>query len=411
MLKNYPRVLLLGHSFNNYTGMGITLTNLFAEWPKENIAVWADDVDPVLCDIIRPCVIYIGQKDPKRGSIKCEHISLKNKCRLFLSRQYHKFGFHELKADSFISEQKIQDARNFDPEIVFCALGSDVAMKRCEKIMDGLPHAKLVLYIVDDWVNTKINTRYFSSFWRKKYDKDFRHILERAGGLLSICQYMTDEYKKQYGKLFFPFHNPVNLEEWKSIETMPKYPDGTISIVYVGKINTDTAPCLLDMMEVVQELNKQSDIFLFDIYSPDYYKSSYLFNNKHGVHVFPPVKHEDIPNLIKSYSALFLPLGFSKQSRAYVRLSMPTKLTEYLASGKPTIVYCPKEIALSKYLSDKDCALICTDNNMTCLKEVVANLQDKNTYNHLVDNSLSLAAQHDVNAVRECFRKRLCSFL
>ena len=60
-MKQYPRVLLFGHCFNNYTGMGITLTNLFADWPKNNIAVWADGVEPELCNIIRPCRVYIGR--------------------------------------------------------------------------------------------------------------------------------------------------------------------------------------------------------------------------------------------------------------------------------------------------------------------------------------------------------------
>lgn len=411
-MTEYPKILLLGHSFNNYSGMGITLTNLFAEWPKERIAVWADGVDPKLCDIIRPCAEYIGEK---RNSEKLNDVlkknSFKSKCRAILRNQYHRIGIHELRKDTFISERKLQVAKEFNPDIVFCALGSDIAMRRCETVKDSFPQAKLVLYIVDDWVNTKVNTRYFSSYWKHKYDKDFRHIIERADGLLSICQYMTDEYKKQYGKIFYPFHNPVNLAEWNSLKVVPKYNNDKISILYVGKINNDTLPCLLNMGKVVEELNKQGSSFVFDIYSPDYKEKGYLFESKRNIHAFPPVDHEKILHIMKSYSALFLPLGFSVQSRKYVRLSMPTKLTEYLASGKPTIVYCPKEIALAKYLSDKNCSVMCTDSNIDCLKNVVSKLQDKDIYNHLVDNSLSLAAQHDVSVVRERFRKTLCSFL
>ena len=35
----YPRVLIFGQPFNDFSGGGITLTNLFKGWPKSKIAV------------------------------------------------------------------------------------------------------------------------------------------------------------------------------------------------------------------------------------------------------------------------------------------------------------------------------------------------------------------------------------
>lgn len=412
-MKKYPRVLLFGHSFNNYTGMGITLANLFADWPKGSIAVWADGVDPELCNIIRPCSIYIGKRNESFKPVMEKKVpGLKDKIREIIRKQYYRMGIQELREDTHISKKDLALAKKFNPEIIFCALGNDAAMKRCENLMDEFPNSKLVLYIVDDWVNTKINSRYFASFWRHKYNRDFRHIINRATGLLSICQYMTDEYKRIYGKVFYPFHNPVNISEWQSINVLPKYGNDKTAILYVGKINDDTTSCLLDMCKAIEELNLIRDnSFVFDIYSPDYSRKAFLFEGKAGIHVFPSIAHEDIPRVMRSYSALFLPLGFSMQSRRYVRLSMPTKLTEYLASGKPIILYCPKEIALAKYLADKDCAVMCTDNDISKLKNTVVNLQDTEIYNQLVKNSLNLAAQHDIHSVRECFRETLCGFL
>lgn len=410
-MNNYPRVLLFGHSFNNYTGMGITLTNLFSTWPKDKLAVWADDVNPKLCDMIRPCAIYIGRTKAYSSSVIVKkELSIKDKLRDLFKKEYYKIGLHELRANISISESNLLLAREFNPDIVFCALGDDTAMKRCEDLMDKLANARLVLYIVDDWVNTKINNRYFASLWRNKYNKDFRHIINRASGLLSICQYMTDEYKRIYSKNFYPFHNPVDLEKWQILKVKPKYEGDRISILYVGKINSDTIPCLLDMSKIVEKLNEEGIEFIFDIYSPDYNSKAYLFDGLKNVNAFPPVAHEEVPKIMKSYSSLFLPLGFSKQSRTYVRLSMPTKLTEYLASGRPVILYCPKEIALAKYLEDKKCAIMCTNNDVNQLKAAVLKLQDKGFYNELIKNSLNLAKQHDIHIVCERFREIMCDF-
>ena len=38
-MNNFPKILIFGQPFNNYSGGGITLTNLFKGWPKDRIAV------------------------------------------------------------------------------------------------------------------------------------------------------------------------------------------------------------------------------------------------------------------------------------------------------------------------------------------------------------------------------------
>ena len=411
-MKKYPKILLFGHSFNNKTGMGITLTNLFADWPKENIAIWSSDIDSELCDTIRPCSAYIGVvKSSLVHSCRLKkNVTLWDRCRNVFRKYYYKTGIPELLIDTSISSDHLNDAVVFNPDIIFCALGDLAAMKRCNNLVDKFPNAKLVLYIVDDWVNTKINTRYFAYFWKKKYDTEYRRILNRASGLLSICQYMSEEYYRIYDKTFYPFHNPVDLDAWQAQDVQSKYNENTISILYVGKINADTMPCLKNMCQVIEELNDLDNTFVFDIYSPDYSDKAYLFTGKKNINVFPAVGHESIPSIMKSYNALFLPLGFSKQSRSYVRLSMPTKLTEYLASGRPIVLYCPEEIALTKYLRDKDCSIMCTDEDTAALKTSILRLTDKTHCNHLVKNAVSLAGEHDIHVVRERFRETLCMF-
>lgn len=409
--KKYPKILLLGHSFNNFSGMGVTLTNLFAEWPKENIAVCASSIDIDLCEEIRPCAKYIGKSTDSRNVLyQKKEPKLKDSFRKYLRKIYYKFGLHEICVSKTISDSDYKQIVEYNPEIVFCALGSYVAMKRCENLINLLPDSKLVLYIVDDWVNTKVSSRYFSPIWKHIYDKKFRQLLDRASGQLSICQYMSDEYLKQYGKVFIPFHNPVDLTKWEEICPVAKYSADIISIAYMGKINEDTYPCLMNLSNVVQDLNSKGFNYVLDIYSPDYSSKAYLFDCYVGTTIYPPIPHKDVGKVFKSYTALFLPLGFSKQSRTYVRLSMPTKLSEYLASCRPILLNCPKEIALSKYLSDKKCAILCVDDSLESLRNATLQLNDKENYKELIYNSHKLACVHDIRVVREQFRGTLSKF-
>lgn len=105
MIK-YPRILIFGHSFNNYTGMGITLTNLFADWPKGNIAVWANGLEPSLCDSIRPCIKYIGNIKHSTSNFPIQRkYTLKNKCKDFFRNQYLKTGLQDFKTDKYITSE------------------------------------------------------------------------------------------------------------------------------------------------------------------------------------------------------------------------------------------------------------------------------------------------------------------
>jgi len=410
MIPNYPKVLLFGNSFDNQTGMGITLTNLFAEWPAENIAVMAYNYDKELCDRIRPCGLYLGNH--KVAIIKkTNKQSLKSKIINIVRNEYIKLGIEVLRNKTHFCDNDLQLIEQFKPEIIFTALGSVQAMKSTMKLVHHFPKAKLVLYIVDDWVNTRCKEKYFSSFWLKKYDSLFRGLLSMSSGNLSICQTMTDAYRKRYGVEFIPFHNPVDLQFWNQIKNTHKYPNKCNSIVYLGKINNDTTPCLLDLAKIVNKLNEQGHNYVFDVYSPDSICNTRLFEGYFGCSIMHGVGHEEVPQLMKSYDSLFLPLGFSKSSRRYVRLSMPTKLTEYLASGRPTILYCPAEIALAKYVIENNCSIVCTEHNLSSLEKAVLQLRDSETCSAIVQRAMEVASEHDCDIVRKKFINQMIKFI
>ena len=56
--------------------------------------------------------------------------------------------------------------------------------------------------------------------------------------------------------------------------------------------------------------------------------------------------HSDCLNAMKAADLLYLPLAFCKRSSRISLYSMPTKLPEYLASGKQVFFHAPKESAL-----------------------------------------------------------------
>lgn len=409
----FPKVLLLGESFNDYSGMGITLTNLFHNWPKENIAVASYNLDVGLCEKIRPCAQYVSFGGATLSQLPTTRQShrkkgLKYVLRACFGRLYSKLGMSDLRHIP-ITSSLLGCIESFRPDIILSALGSLDRIKFCEEVMRYAPDAKLALYIVDDWPNTKFNGRFCQWWWRKKYDVAYRRILAKADVCMSICQSMSDAYMTQYGVLFYPFHNPVEVAKWDAIEKKNKYDKDIFSVLYVGKINRDTQQPLIDLCEAVTELNKNGDKVVFDVFSPNHKHDIDLSKYK-GCNIYSKVPNAEIPKLMKSYDALFLTLGFSEISRKYVRLSMPTKLTEYLVSGVPILLYCPEEIALSKYVSEYRAAVVCNQPDRVLLQQALLNIIHHNEYSEgVVSSARELSLQHDVQIVRERFRKTLSS--
>ena len=409
----YPKVLLLGEPFNDYSGMGITLTNLFHDWPKENIAVASYNLDVSLCEKIIPCAQYVplggasfSQSFATRRSYRRK--GLKSTLRACLGRLYSKLGLSDLRHIP-VTSSLLDCIESFCPDIILSALGSLDRIRFCEEVLQYAPDSKLALYVVDDWPNTKFNGRFCQWWWRKKYDVAYKRILAKADVCMSICQYMSDAYMVQYGVQFYPFHNPVEVAKWDAIEKMRKYEEGVFSVLYVGKINRDTQQPLKDLCDAVTELNRNGEKVIFDVYSPNVKHDIDLSKYK-GCNIFSQVPNAEIPKLMKSYDALFLTLGFSEISRKYVRLSMPTKLTEYLVSGIPILLYCPEEIALSKYVSEYGAAVVCNQPDKRVLQQSLLNMIHSDEYNDcIVSRARDLSLRHDVQIVRERFRKTLSS--
>ena len=409
-MKNqyFPKILIIGHSFNEKNGLGITLTNLFKEWPKNKIAVISDDIDLNFCENNRPCFSYVNVNNIdfiKNSNTNFKKIII-NKLKKILRPIYYKFGFEEFNFNDKINEQIKKTIDVFEPDFYFTCLGSLNSIKFINRLL-VYKEKKLVIYIVDDWPNTKFENRVFRNYWKKRYNLQFKELLSKTTIRFSICQSMTDSYWVKYGYYFIPFHNPIDILKWNSINYKSKYENGITSILYIGKINRETKKCILDMCKVVSLLSKNAKMqIIFDIYTPDYERYKKKFEKFSYCKLYKSVSQELVPYLLRSYSILFLPIDFSPISVRYARLSMPTKLTEYLISGIPIFLYCSKELALFEYLSKNQCAYFCSKSGIKAMQTSLFKLIiDEKKQKEITKNSLHLAKIHDISIIRENFRK------
>lgn len=385
MKLEYPKVLIFGQPFNNFSGGGITLTNLFKGWPKEKIAVTylGHGLVSVTSDV---CETYyqLGEKEHfwkfpfsliqkkfRSGLKKIENkeelstgISKKGLRYFIVNKIFYPalewFGvFHcvskiELSTDfkTWLSE--------FKPDILYIQVTTRETLLFASNLIDYLK-VPSAIHNMDDWPSTISRRGLLRKYWKKKIDKEFKGLLNRIDLFLSISDAMSSEYKIRYGKEFIPFHNPIDTSKFSGFGKRVFAKGNVLRILYLGRIGMANKESLYVFAKAVSKCTRENPMICFDIITPDMDSpDSRMIKNLRNIWMSPPVKHEEVPNLMADSDLLLLPLDFNKTGLNYAQYSIPTKASEYMMSGTPILVFAPPETAISKFCAINDCAYCLT---------------------------------------------------
>ena len=427
--KDYPKVLLLFNTIGDKNGTEITLKNLFKDWPKEKIAISSmknidDEVKERIgrfyhlsrkeINVIWPLNYFIkvenskssnhsNDKDEKSSLIK---IGLIRKVyTLLVKKLLFKTGIYYIKFHYKVSRDFEKWLFDYHPDIIYTTFLGDVSSMRFALSLKKLIGCKLAIHIMDDWINTFPNSTIFPFFWKKKYDDMFLEVLNNSEVKFSISKKMSKEYYNRYKISFIPFHNPVVIEDWKSLKNNV---DNNV-FTYVGKINDDTIDVLTDFSNAIEKISISNNLF-FNIYSLDNnVKFEKILRRNLKTKIFKKVSHKEIPQILMNSYGLFLPLSFGKSNRKYTKYSMPTKVSEFMISMTPIIVYAPKEIALYEYAREFDWAILVGQKGEDHLiKAIKTLLYNDQLVNEITKNAYKLAVEsHSIDIVSSNFKKML----
>ena len=178
----------------------------------------------------------------------------------------------------------------------------------------------------------------------------------------------------------------------------------------MGRIGIANKATIIHFAEIVSGLRIDQKAIEFDIYTSDIDSPiSEKLDRMKSVKVNPAVKHEDVPNLLFKYDLLLLPLDFTQTGLTYARYSIPTKASEYMASGIPILVYAPRQTAISQFCTNNNCGHCVTELDPEKLKEAIQLLINNEDYSkRLGNNAVNIAFKHfDGNKVRQEFQESL----
>ncbi len=435
MKNNYPKILIIGQSFDDKTGGGITLSNIFRGWPLDKIAVVTKNIDHTQTS---SCIKYyrLGSKErkwlfplsliykintksgPVDLKVNAEQLSTKseNKKRIKKSKRIIKIlkkllensGFTYLFSDFHISDKFIEWTNDYSPDLIYTQLGSIGMNHFVSQFLEKIKKP-YVIHFMDDWP-VKFNRKgFFTLFIRNQTNRILNKLISNSNGLLTICQTMSNEYETRYKKNSVPIHNPVDIPVWKEFAKDEWKIKDEFRILFTGKLGRKS-PALYEMSETVEKLNNKGVKTCFEIYTKDFdSEEANILRKYSGVKIYNSIPHKEIPKLLSSFDILFLPLSFDPIYVRNTRLSMPTKTSEYMISGTPILVYASDETALYKYADEKKWAYIVSIRSVDELTSAIMNLYENNELREKYGRkAIEIASKnHDSIIVRDIFRKCL----
>jgi glycosyltransferase involved in cell wall biosynthesis len=417
MIKdNFPKILIFGAPFNNFSGGGITLSNLFRGWPKDKIACTATghvlvDVSTDVCDVFyrlgtdeqrwRFPLNFVqrsfasGLMSFVKSTIGSDQEGKRIRIRQVLVDKVfypiiHWLGLFHALSEIHFSENFKNWLDTYKPDVLYLQVSSREEILFALALYDYLGKPAII-HMMDDWPSSISKYGLLKNYWRTKIDREFRRLLDRMDLFLSISDAMSSAYKIRYNKVFIPFHNPIDISKYKQITEIDSAVSKTFRILYIGRLGLANMKAISSFGNAVSHFNSEKYNVELVIVTPST-NSKYLKKlcSLRNVKVLPPVAHEKVPDLLTQYDLLLLPLDFTRLGFKFAQYSMPTKASEYMISGIPIIIFAPKETAISKFCQENECGYCITENTE---ESIIAAL------NFLIDN-VEYRTRTGLNAVR-----------
>lgn len=431
-MTDFPRILVFGQPFNNFSGGGITLSNLFRGWPKDKIAsLWApwdatqssDDVCKIKYRIGRedrfwmfPFYLFKKPFPPSGpGTTDNNESTLVEKSRSgikaalsgrLLNPFLYWLGQYNRSSKITISTPMRSWLSAVNPDVLYFQVSTLEGIRFANHLIDYL-NIPSVIHMMDDWPSTISMKGVFASYWRRRINKEFILLLSKVGLCLSISDAMSDEYFKRYKRKFIPFHNPVDLSSFVHPQYIKHLPDKDFRVLYIGRIGTANKTSIEFFARTVSLMKENGQSIEFHLYTKDIEDNALSeLKDFSGIKVFPTVPHESVPGLLSEYDLLLLPLDFNEAGLRFARLSIPTKASEFMISKTPVLVFAPKETAVSQLFEYNKCGLCVSEKSSEALQKALFSLKsDLDLRAEISNNAFKYAYnQFDSIKVRDSFR-------
>lgn len=372
MNKKEPRILIISNnSFSSTRNNGKTLLSLFESYKSENIAqlyfynelpdtnIFLNYYRITDNQILRSCF----NKTQKVGGIvapRQEYIAeLNNKeVNPFFNFIKSSNGMRLIREylwgrKSWDTEDLKNWVRDFSPDVIFfCAGDSNFAYDIANKLVIDT-NAKLVLYVTDDYILPRKKKSLFW-WWRRNLTlKKLKATAKKSDIFYTISPQMKNMYQEI---LEVNSEIAINISRNLSKNSEGALKNSELTLVYAGGLHFKRYETLIILIKAIERLNREAQLekkIKLVIYSQSKLSENNIKSLNTESSVFKgPINSAELVQVLRECDVPVHVESFDEKSIESTRLSISTKIPEYLSLKKEILAIGPDNIASMKYLKD-----------------------------------------------------------
>ena len=325
-----PTLVIADYPVGYTSGFGETLYNLFTGFPSEKL--WS---------------AHPAHVAPAEGKTRGQSINLPSPSRPgWLPNRISPGYYPLLKMQQFRAAREAVDqlAHLVQTNSIRNLLVIPVSpwiMSAALALHKRYPRLNLVLYVMDDWQG---HHECHQLPYTRRRQRLLAEIIQRANVRYAVSREMAAHYEESFGKTWIVVHNGVRNDgpaNGSGVTSKPR------QVLLAGDVNVFRFDAVIAFAEAIERHNRRNgDSIEFTMMGEVAEQHRSALSALRAVRMLSRRSHSECLDAMKAADLLYLPLAFGKKSSRISRYSLPTKLPEYLATGKSVFFHAPKESAV-----------------------------------------------------------------
>jgi hypothetical protein len=239
-----------------------------------------------------------------------------------------------------------KEVKHFRPQVVHSLLGGVRAM-RLSLALSRYLDVPLVPHFMDDWVDNLFTDGQLGGYARSETERVLAQVLERAPVCLTIGDDMRREFEFRLNRPCVTVGNSVDLDDYTRAGQGAAHHGPELVMRYVGGLHLGRDQVLSVLAEVLDGESLDDRKWTLELFVPDHDRgragrmAERFRSVVHGGSLAP----SEVPGRLVTADALVFLESELPGITNFTRLSVSTKVPQYLASGRPLLVMGPPDQA------------------------------------------------------------------
>lgn len=427
-------VLIISHnSLSTHANNGKTLHSLFYEWEKERLAqLYFQDEIPESCrftrffrirdiDIIRRVFRLggaCGEAVEPREFVS-NHRDVSSGLLFEIIQKLKKYDLLRRIAREFIYGTRLWRTKKlntwihaFKPDAIFL-VGSNYPFSFVigRRIATELK-VPLFVYLTDDYILNNSSRNIFQKALNARLKRKLTQCITDAKDVFVIGSDMEKAYEIYFGRKFFHVMNSIEFENRPSAKNYMR--KDCIEIVYAGGLTLGRANALCEFSMVAKQAAFVADvavrIIVYSAESPSLHVEK-LFN-LNNIFFRGRLSGDELKSALQSADFLLHVESNQSEFKSKTKLSISTKIPEYLSLGVCMIAYGPADISSIKLIQENSIGIVLADfdNFELQVEKLSEYFSNPALCQCMASNGCQFAFENfNSTNVRALLRERICS--